>query len=803
MNINPRTQDAYDLLHKGVLALAKAEQAGIRVDTVYVERKKRQLTKRIEVLEEEFKQTKFYAHWEHTVRGKINIYSGTQLAYFLYDIKKIKVERETASGQGSTDDEALKQMNIPELNVLLEMKKLKKVRDTYLDAFYREQVDGYIHPFFNLHMVQTFRSSSDRPNFQNIPRRDEESMQICRRALFPRPGHILLEADLSSTEVKVAACVTDDTQLETIDGSQTIKKVIERIQNKEEVYIYGYNETQKRIGVSKVTDGGITRKQTEVWAVMLDNDQIIKATLDHHFMLRNGTYLPLQELQVNDSLMPFYKKDRKSNYGITYEYVYLNNGQTISAHKLIAQDVLNSIVDKKSNKVVHHENKEGRDNSLSNIKIITRNEHTRLHSIQGWLNRPASARNLQGWSKGLTKDTDPRVAKISKSRKGQPAHNKGQTGIFHTSEITKQRIREKLLGRTFTEEAIEKQSQSRYKYWENIKKNEEKTECKICGKFFTTLTNTHLKYKHNIFIKEYKETYNHKVKSIEFYGYEDVYNINVEEFHNYALSAGVIVKNCYHKDPTMIKYMKDPKSDMHADMAKQIFIIDKFNKSIPEHYLLRQAAKNGFVFPEFYGDYYKNCAVGLACIWGKLPQGKWTRGQGVPLDTEQFTLGDHLIAKGITSFDSFTEHIKKIEADFWGKRFADYADWKDRWWNVYKKYGYVDLLTGFRCSGVMDRKQTINYPVQGAAFHCLLWAFTRLTDIMTAEHWDSKLIGQIHDSMIWDIAPDELTDVVKTIKRVVCEELPAAWNWIIVPMDIDFEASAVDESWAQKTKLKI
>ena len=51
------------------------------------------------------------------------------------------------------------------------MRKLKKVRDTYLDAFLREQVDGYLHPFFSLHTVKTFRSSSERINFQNIPKR--------------------------------------------------------------------------------------------------------------------------------------------------------------------------------------------------------------------------------------------------------------------------------------------------------------------------------------------------------------------------------------------------------------------------------------------------------------------------------------------------------------------------------------------------------------------------------------------------------------------------------------------------------
>ena len=101
-------------------------------------------------------------------------------------------------------------MGIPELDNLLRIRKLKKVRDTYLEGFLREQVNGYIHPFFNLHLVRTYRSSSDHPNFQNIPKRDKEAMNIVRRAIFPRPGHQLLELDYSGLEVRIAACYHKD-----------------------------------------------------------------------------------------------------------------------------------------------------------------------------------------------------------------------------------------------------------------------------------------------------------------------------------------------------------------------------------------------------------------------------------------------------------------------------------------------------------------------------------------------------------------------------------------------------------------
>jgi DNA polymerase I-like protein with 3'-5' exonuclease and polymerase domains len=211
MKLHPNTLEAYKLLHEGTLALARAEQQGIRIDIDYAAKTEKELDEKIKRLESRLKKTNFYKHWAHTVRnGKPNIYSNAQLANFLYKTKKINPVKTTTSGGGSTDEEALTALNISELNDLLQIRKLRKVRDTYLVAFQREQVDGYIHPSFNLHLVRTFRSSSDRPNFQNIPKRDKEAMTLTRKALYPRPGHQLLEVDYSGLEVRIAACYHKD-----------------------------------------------------------------------------------------------------------------------------------------------------------------------------------------------------------------------------------------------------------------------------------------------------------------------------------------------------------------------------------------------------------------------------------------------------------------------------------------------------------------------------------------------------------------------------------------------------------------
>ena len=73
---------------------------------------------------------------------------------------------------------------------------------------------------------------------------------------------------------------------------------------------------------------------------------------------------------------------------------------------------------------------------------------------------------------------------------------------------------------------------------------------------------------------------------------------------------------------------------------------------------------------------------------------------------------------------------------------------------------------------------------------------------MQEEKWDSRIIGQIHDAIILDVHPDELEHVKKVIHRVTCEDLPKAWKWIIVPLEIEIECCPVDKSWAEKEKIE-
>ena len=97
---------------------------------------------------------------------------------------------------------------------VLEWRQLTKLKSTYADAL-GENIDGEtgrVHTSFALAATATGRLSSSEPNIQNIPIRTEEGRKI-RRAFVAEPGHLLLSADYSQIELRLAAHVADIPEL--------------------------------------------------------------------------------------------------------------------------------------------------------------------------------------------------------------------------------------------------------------------------------------------------------------------------------------------------------------------------------------------------------------------------------------------------------------------------------------------------------------------------------------------------------------------------------------------------------------
>jgi len=152
---------------------------------------------------------------------------------------------------------------------------------------------------------------------------------------------------------------------------------------------------------------------------------------------------------------------------------------------------------------------------------------------------------------------------------------------------------------------------------------------------------------------------------------------------------------------------------------------------------------------------------------------------------------------------TFQKHVREIEYDFWNKRFKVYNQWKKDWWEAYQEDGFFKMLTGFIVAGNLNRKQAINIPIQGSAFHWLLWCLIRIQKLMKRYKMKSLLVGQIHDSILADIRMGELKEYLKIVKQVIYEDLPKHWKWIIVPLAVEAEVAPVGGSWFEKEEIEI
>lgn len=262
------------------------------------------------------------------------------------------------------------------------------------------------------------------------------------------------------------------------------------------------------------------------------------------------------------------------------------------------------------------------------------------------------------------------------------------------------------------------------------------------------------------------------------------------QFGEIDYKGNEVVSNvCYNHDPNLIAYIKDPTKDMHRDVAMDCFMLlrDQVGKKI------RYVGKNGFTFAEFYGSYYGDIAPAM---WEAIDEFQLVTEDGIPLY-------DHLASKGLTTLEKFMEHIQKVEHAFWTERFPGYAEWKYQWYTDYLQKGYFDLLTGFRCQGPMRRNEVTNYPGQGTAFHFLLWSLIQLHRWLTMNEMETKIVGQIHDSIELSFHPAEIKTVLKKAQQIMCHDIRRHWPWICVPMSIDVEIAPVGGTWRDKTPMEI
>jgi DNA polymerase-1 len=184
------------------------ETEGIILDTKVLQKLDKEVTERIDALEDEI-----IGLVGDDIKN-INFNSPRQIEELLFKRLNLPPQKKSAKGTGySTDQEVLEVLSSlhPVPALIIKHRELSKLKSTYIDALptYINPKTGKIHTSFNQTQVATGRLASSDPNMQNIP---VNSFGI-RAAFKPKEGHVFLSADYSQIELRVLAHMSEDVNL--------------------------------------------------------------------------------------------------------------------------------------------------------------------------------------------------------------------------------------------------------------------------------------------------------------------------------------------------------------------------------------------------------------------------------------------------------------------------------------------------------------------------------------------------------------------------------------------------------------
>lgn len=118
----------------------------------------------------------------------------------------------TKKGLPSVNESVVKRLDHPCVGDLLKFREAKQQRSFFIEGWkpFIERRDGitYIHPSFKLNGTVTGRPSCEHPNLQQVPR-DKR----VRSLIAAPPGWVLIDADLSQIELRIAAELANEREL--------------------------------------------------------------------------------------------------------------------------------------------------------------------------------------------------------------------------------------------------------------------------------------------------------------------------------------------------------------------------------------------------------------------------------------------------------------------------------------------------------------------------------------------------------------------------------------------------------------
>lgn len=358
-----------------------------------------------------------------------------------------------------------------------------------------------------------------------------------------------------------ALCLDGDTEIPNLSGGVIpVKDLVNR-----DFWVYSIHPETHTIVAGQARAKYVGEKQ--VHEIVLDNFKKIICTGEHRWMLRNGEYKHTKKLKPGDSLMPFKTIHDKSNH----ELVYHPGLQRYSETHVTIANSLNSNCPA-SGYVLHHKDTNPRNNSPDNLDWITKGQHKSIHMRKMWKSEDYREKMLVQVSKNGQKISERTSSMLKNkwatdtefSRKMVACNQKNAKSAGILAGIKHQEKAESKFQKIMND--VDSQAfMDCYSKLGSIKKTGEQygLSCHYARKLFQELTSN-----------------NHKIVSIRPLGIRPVYDVSVDKYHNFAVSAGVFSHNSWwmknkgyksHKGPGDVdKGDKDKKKDKESMLSADI-----------------------------------------------------------------------------------------------------------------------------------------------------------------------------------------------------------------------------------------
>lgn len=234
-----KKQEMYDLF-KNIemplgIVLGDMEYDGINVDKKTLEEMGKEIQTKTEIISKEI----------YELAGtEFNISSPQQLGEILFEKLELPHGKKGKTGYSTAVDVLNKlKGKHPIIEKILEYRSLTKLYTTYIEGLIKEiQNDNKIHTIYNQALTRTGRLSSQEPNLQNIPARDEYG-KLIRKAFIPSENSCIISGDYSQIELRILSSIAgveslieafnNDLDIHAKTASDIFKKDINEITSQE------------------------------------------------------------------------------------------------------------------------------------------------------------------------------------------------------------------------------------------------------------------------------------------------------------------------------------------------------------------------------------------------------------------------------------------------------------------------------------------------------------------------------------------------------------------------------------------